>query len=272
MKIIDIHTHYFPDSMASNTVKQLEEMSGVKGFGDGSLASLRQYMKEDGITIAINAPVATKPEQVISINRKMIEHNSKAENRDIICFGSMHPYFSRVGNISEEIEFLVKNNIKGIKLHTEYQKFYPDDGRMKKIYEECAKNNIIILFHAGVDLAYDADDVNGTPKRFAEVAKVKGLKLILAHMGGYRLWDEVYRFIAGSGVYLDTAYTAEMEPKVIKGIIDKHGTDKILFGSDFPWQRSIQIREKLKQCYPDTETLENILYKNGAKLLGLDGF
>lgn len=269
MKIIDFHTHFFPDTIAINTVHHLEGLAGVKGYGDGTLASLRQVMKEDGISLSINAPVATKPEQVISINRKMVEHNSKPENSDVLCLGAMHPLFSRISNAEQEIAFLAANGIKGIKMHTEYQQFKPDDGKLKRLYDACARHNIFILFHAGIDLAYDADDVQGTPKRFVDVTMVTGLKVILAHMGGYRLWDEVYRHLAGKNVYFDTAYTLEMGAEKMGNFIKAHGAQKVLFGSDFPWERPAKILSMLSECGLASSDMQKITSENAAALLGL---
>jgi predicted TIM-barrel fold metal-dependent hydrolase len=41
----------------------------------------------------------------------------------------MHPDFASVGNVREELKFLSANGVKGIKMHPEYQDFYPDDDR-----------------------------------------------------------------------------------------------------------------------------------------------
>lgn len=267
MKIIDVHTHFFPDSIAADSIRHLENLANVKAFGDGTLASLRKFMKEDGVSVSVNCPVATKPEQVISINRKMIEHNSKPENRDVICFGAMHPMFNRDNNFGEEIAFLSANGIKGIKLHPEYQQFYPDNGVLKPLYEACVKHGMIILFHAGEDFAFE--DFHSNPKRFAEVAKIKGLKLILAHMGSYRMWDEVYKQLVGKDVFFDTAYSNEMENSVFKGIIKGHGVDKILFGTDFPWERASAIIKKVEENVESAEGREKIFHKNTERLLGI---
>ena len=72
MKIIDVHTHFFPDAIGPSTVKMLARAARIKAWGEGTAASMRQYMKLDGVAVSINAPVATKKEQVTSINRKMV--------------------------------------------------------------------------------------------------------------------------------------------------------------------------------------------------------
>ncbi|MHB9155837.1 MAG: amidohydrolase family protein [Endomicrobiales bacterium] len=73
-------------------------------------------------------------------------------------------------------------------MHPEYQEFQPEDPRLRPLFEACAKNNLIVLFHAGVDLGYP--DVHCTPKGVKELLDIPGLTLVLAHMGGYRIWDD----------------------------------------------------------------------------------
>jgi len=221
-------------------------------------------MKLDGVTLSVNDPVATKKEQVKGINKRMIEFNKTST--DIIGFGAMHPLFSEIGDPKAEIEFLAANGIKGIKLHPEYQSFYPDEPSMKVIYESCAKNNIIILFHAGVDFAYP-DNTHATPKRLLEVTKIPGLKLVFAHTGSYQMWEEVLDILSGKDVYFDTAYSAEIEAEIMKKIIKKHGADKMLFGSDFPWMRAKKVIDMIEALGLDNETKEKLYYKNAEKLL-----
>jgi predicted TIM-barrel fold metal-dependent hydrolase len=95
------------------------------------------------------------------------------------------------------------------------------------------------------------------------------VKIILAHMGGYRLWDDVMKYLVGKDVYFDTAYTVEMKDEVFKGIVDAHGAGKILFGTDFPWERAMNIKEKIEKIINDKEVKDKIYYKNAKKLLNL---
>jgi len=264
LKIIDVHTHFFPDEIGPKTIEHLKGHANeeIASYGDGTLRSLKEYMKRDGVSISINSPVATKSAQVININRRMIEHNKNAGS--VICFGAMHPDFGDIGNVGEELEFIAKAGIKGIKLHPEYQQFYPDDPKHFKIYDACRKNNLIILFHAGFDLAFP--DTHSTPQRMAEVAKITGLRSIFAHMGGYRMWDDVMKYIAGRDVYFDTAYCAEMDDELFKTMVVKHGPEKVLFGTDFPWENAANINAKLeKLLHGDIQ--EMIYHKNAEKLL-----
>lgn len=266
MKIIDFHTHFFPDKIADETVRALEKSSGIKAYGNGKYSSLLSNMEKDGIYMSLNMPVATKPDQVRPINRKMVEFNKK--NGRVINFGSMHPFFNSVGQADEEISFLAENGIRGIKMHPEYQQFFPDDGKMKSIYEACIKHGLIILFHSGADAAYDFESTHGTPRRMAEVVGAfKGLKIVLAHLGGFRMWDGVYKYLAGKDVYFDTAVLGEPDDGVFKGIIKEHGAEKVVFGSDYPWGSPGETRRKTERVFEGEEERKKIFYKNAESLL-----
>ena len=266
MKIIDVHTHYFPDEIGPKTIEHLKAHASeaIPAYGDGTLKALKEFMKRDGVSVSVNSPVATKPSQVVHINRRMIEHNKT--DKEVICFGAMHPDFDLIGNVEEELEFLAKAGIKGIKLHPEYQQFYPDDPKHLKIYEACVKNNLIILFHAGVDLGFP--ETHSTPQRMAEVAKIKGLRSIFAHMGGYRMWPDVMKHVVGRDVYLDTAYCCEMDDDLFRAMMAHHNPEKILFGTDFPWENAANIKAKLENLV-EGEIQEMIYHKNAEKLLGI---
>ena len=50
----------------------------------------------------------------------------------------------------------------------------------------------------------------------------------------------------------------------------KHGADKILFATDFPWHSPKNDSEYIKSIGLDDEALNLILYKNAVRLLGLE--
>jgi uncharacterized protein len=259
--LIDFHTHFFPDKIAKDSCDKLANKAKVTYHGDGALNGLLSFMKEDGVDVSVNQPVATKPEQVQAINRKMAEINRAGKS--VVNFGAMHPEFE---GIEEEVEFLRLSGIKGIKLHPEYQEFCPEEKRMARLYEACAANNIAILFHSGVDLGYDT--VHCLPKGAADLLKIKGLTVIFAHMGAYRLWNDVEKLLVGKNCYFDTAYCNEMDNTQLKRMILNHGSDKILFGSDFPWERASVMKKKLDALGLAQSDLDNIYFKNASKLLG----
>ena len=47
--IIDIHTHTFPDKLASTTIPKLEQMSHTKSYVDGTNGGLMASMAKAGV-------------------------------------------------------------------------------------------------------------------------------------------------------------------------------------------------------------------------------
>ncbi len=260
--VIDIHTHIFPDHGAAKIIAALEAEADCKAFSDGTRQGLLDSMQQAGIQISVQVPVATRADQVESINYYAI----KVNDQRIISFGALHPKYH---HYKKEISRLKANGIKGVKFHPEYQDFYPDDEAMFPVYEELAKARFIAFFHAGRDLAFK--NVHGTPAHFARLIKAfPHLKLVLAHMGGFQMWDEVLAEISGQDVYLDTSFALNyMTSHSFLQLIERHDPDRILFGTDSPWQDQGQELAKLKMLITDTSDFDKIVSLNAMELLDL---
>jgi predicted TIM-barrel fold metal-dependent hydrolase len=260
--IIDIHTHIFPDHGAARIIAALEAETDCKAFSDGTRQGLLNSMTQAGIHVSVQVPVATRADQVESINSYAI----KVTDQKIISFGALHPKYP---HFKKEIARLKAARVKGVKFHPEYQDFYPDDEALFPLYEELAKARLIVFFHAGRDLAFK--NVHGAPVHFARLIKVfPHLKMVLAHMGGFQMWDEALAEVIGQDVYLDTSFALDyMSSQSFLQLIERHDPDRILFGTDSPWQDQGQELKKLKTLITDTTDFEKIISLNAKELLDL---
>ena len=66
-RIIDFHTHIFPDKMAVKTVEFLAERGGIPAYADGTLADIQAKADEANVTLSISLPVLTRPESFDSV-------------------------------------------------------------------------------------------------------------------------------------------------------------------------------------------------------------
>jgi predicted TIM-barrel fold metal-dependent hydrolase len=203
-------------------------MGSLRPFYPGTVTGLIENMDRCGVSVSVTQPVATKPSQVQSINNWAA---STASDR-IVAFGAMHPDFE---DPAAEIDRMSEMGLPGLKLHPEHQSFAPHDPRMESIYESAVDHNMIVFFHAGADEAHDT--LHGTPESFAAVLDAyPRMRVVLAHLGGYQVWNHVAEILVGRDVYLDTAYTLGHLPDAdIVEIIHAHGAEKVMFGSDGPW-------------------------------------
>ena len=186
--IIDIHTHTYPDSIAEKTVEKLSDVAGIKPHTNGTLDGLVESTKEAGIDYSVILPVATDPHQVPTINEYAYKTNISYKRKGIISFGGIHPDSPDIARVIRGIASL---GIKGIKLHPDYQGVFFNDVRYKRIVLTAASYGLYTIVHAGVDIGMP-EPVHTTPDMVREVMNETGVdRVILAHMGGWRMWDEV---------------------------------------------------------------------------------
>lgn len=271
--IIDIHTHTYPDKIAAKTVAKLKEVAGIAAHGEGTVDDLSEKAGEAGVDYSLVLPVATNVHQVATINEAAFKINLAASRKGVLSFGAIHPDSPDHKKILRGIASL---GLQGIKLHPDYQGTFFNDIRYKRIVETATELGLYIVVHAGVDIGLP-DPVHTTPDMVKEVVRDTGTdKLILAHMGGWRMWDEVADKLVGERVRIDTSFSTTAVD--VAGMLDEarfvemvraFGADRVLFGTDWPWA---SIRRSLKWIEHSPlrkEEKELILGKNAMTLLKL---
>jgi len=261
--VVDFHVHCFPDELAEKAIPALAKRAGIPARLNGTIDNIKKSMKEAKIDKSVVLSIATKPTQTEKIN------NWAAEIQDdgIIAFGSIHPDYE---GWKDELWRIKELGLKGIKLHPDYQNFFVDEERMFPIYELAFKLDLIIIFHAGVDIGLPAP-FHCTPDRLLKVVKTfpQG-KIVAAHMGGYKYWDDVENLLVGENLYFDTSYSLGWLDEVqAKRIINNHGFEKILFATDSPWSDQAEELSKIKNLNLGYEAESAILGGNAEKLFGL---
>ncbi len=263
--IIDFHTHAFPDTIAERAISSL--VTGCNGeylpCSDGTVSGLINNMDKFGIDISVVQPVITKQSQTKTLN----EWAYSIQNERIISFGGVFPH---TDDYKRDIDFVCELGLKGIKLHPEYQQFNIDAPEMLRIYDYALSKGLIILFHAGYDPAYPPP-YHSSPKQFAYISRqMQGGKIVVAHLGGQRQWEDVERYLVGTDVYLDTSMGMNYYPhdRFLR-IVKKHSADKILFGTDSPWSKGDEEIQALNSLPLTKNEKDLILHKNAEKILDL---
>lgn len=265
MRIVDFHTHAFPDSIAPLALEKLtDKAAGWDPFHDATIGSLLQSMDRAGIDISVIASIATKPSQL----RPILEWSKAIVSDRIVPFISVHPDAQDNEAIMNEAK---ESGIKGVKIHNLYQGFDIDDPRMFPIYEAMAERDLIMLFHAGNDPAYD-DCSGGGPDRIRLVHEgVPTLRIVAAHFGGWLIWEEVVDQLAGTDVYLEVSFTVgQIREELWNRIFDMHSKDRIVFGTDSPWADQKDYLDLFNAVPMPDDARRRILSSNALGLLGLE--
>lgn len=110
----------------------------------------------------------------------------------------------------------------------------------------------MVLTHAGIDIGIPCPHLLRPEMVLRALEQVGPVTLILAHMGGWRQWDQVEALLPQSSVLLDTAFSYGdltpleghpfsedqlhmMEQEQFVRFVRKFGAQRLLFGTDSPW-------------------------------------
>lgn len=258
--VIDFHAHIYPDKVAAKAVEACAER--LPAYADGTRAGLEASMREAGIDLSVCLTVVNAPANSANINAWAVREN----RAPFVMTGSVHP--DEPDPIAT-VEAVAAAGLPGIKVHPEFQNFRFDEERLFPVWERCRELGLFVITHVGWDALFEPPYRSGPEALAAFRRRFPELKLILAHLGGMAMWDEVEAHIAGLPVYLDLAMaTPEYigEEQLLR-IIRAHGAERILFGTDSPWCGQKTQLDFIRSLPLTPEELEQILHRNAAGLL-----
>lgn len=263
--LIDFHTHAFPDGLAQRAIKSLSFASGgLKPQTDGTVASLNTEMAADGVDLSVVQSIATNPHQMSKVNDFAMTINAQPK---LMAFGSVHP---DAPDALYELERIADAGLRGVKFHPEYQKFYADDEKMRPIYRKISQLGLVTLFHAGHDYGFPPP-YHGMPDQLLGALRHLDAPVVAAHWGGVGCAQEVLDKLCRTPLYFDLSFGYGAIAKYYaQTIVDAHGPDKLLFGSDMPWHRPEWELRLLNTLDISDADREKIYWKNAAALLKLD--
>ncbi len=260
--IIDCHCHVYPDKIAHKAVEGIASFYSLDMHYDGKYSTLVDSGINNGVRHFVIFSVATTPHQVHSINTFIAQTVSESGGL-MTGLGTLHPDSDDIEADIAEIKSL---GLKGIKMHPDFQKFRIDDDKCRKIYQLC-QGTLPILLHTG-DSRYDYSN----PDRMKRILDAyPNLTVIGAHFGGWSCWKEAAEKLSGyDNFYVDCSSSFDwLSPEESAELVRAYGSDKVLFGSDFPmWSHELEIKRFFEMGLTDEEN-RKILYENAIKLFSL---
>lgn len=225
--IIDAHCHVWPDRIAPTVLAS--RPAGLDPRHDGTVDGLRRTMDAAGVDLSVCLGVAHAARTVHRTN----EFIGSLDRSRFVPFGTVHPELSPADNLRS----LQDNGIRGVKLHPLFQDLSLADPRVIAIAAALADADITVITHAGAGGDAAASERGSPTALRALLDAVPGLRLIACHFGGYQRLDEAEKQMVGSRAVLETSWppaTAGLDPDRVRGIIARHGADRVVFGSDWP--------------------------------------
>ena len=279
--IIDFHTHVFSPQIKKNRSKYIDSdpcFAILYSNKEAKLATADELiasMDEAGIDISVilNHGWATH-ELCVETNDYILESIARYPQR-LIGFCAIQPYSSSAA--IAEVERCAKGGIKGVgELRPDVQLLDLNDAAvMEPFIEVIKKHKLILHTHASEPVGHQYPGKGGiTPDiLYPFIISYPDLTIVCAHWGGglpfYALMPEVEK--AMSNVFFDTAASPFLyRPQVYNQVIQLVGSDKILFGSDFPLMGQGRLLKEIGSLDLPQETTGLILSGNARRLLNIN--
>ena len=260
MKIIDIHTHIYPDAIARKATDSIRDFYQLEGGGmDGSVQMLRDRGAQAGISQYVVLPVSNAPGRVHQINRFLLEQAQS--HGDFIGFGTLH---AEMEGLMEETDWILQNGLKGIKMHPDSQQFCIDDERLFPVYD-LLQDKIPVMLHMG-DPRYPYSH----PARLRRVLELfPQLDVVAAHFGGYSMYKTAYELLHDKNCVFDVSSSLMFMPEGEgEKYIRAYGPERMLFGTDFPLWNPVEETKRFLQLKLTDAEFEQIGSKTALRILG----
>lgn len=259
--LIDFHAHVYQDEVADRVIGRMEEFYGIRRRYDATASHLLESMAGADFERAVVLPVFTKPEH-IELNRWYAKLKESSGGR-LVPFGGIHPE-----NDPRELELFPELGLVGIKLQPNAQRFRPDDPAVFPLYEKASELGLIVVFHSGNEASGPPAELS-RPSYFASVLeRFPELTAVIAHMGGYKAWDEVACLFPFKNAYFDTAFLpTKIGEAHFMELVDQAGIERVLFGTDFPFRDHAEENAWMERVLGRRRTA--MLHDNAAKMLGI---
>lgn len=258
---IDFHTHCYPDSLAAAALGRWKGFDDVT-LPDGTLNGLLSDLDAAGIRRAVVLHVAHKPNSAHDVN-DFAAAVQRAHPDRLRCFGSIHP---DAPDAVEELWRIRELGLYGVKLHPMFQGFDPVAERYFPLYREMGRMGLPVIFHCGKHPNFST--VLQPLQMAAILPQFEGAPVIGAHLCGLQGETDQLELLASLPIYVDVGFCARyFDMDTLRLILERLDEDRILFGSDTPWDTSAHELEAMRGLGLPRRKLDKLCFENAARLL-----
>ncbi len=230
-------------------------------------ANLLAEMERFGHSRSVLLPVE------IPLKSRHLEQTLRAAQLDerLTPFIGMHPWHWSDDKASH-LASLFEGRVRGLKFHPVFQFMAPDAPDAMRLFEWCAKNDVIVLTHTGFTGSEPAFmRARSEPERFSAALKAfPKLKMIFAHTGSRARFPET---LAVAKRHMDQVwleFTGQPVPN-IKTLLDQYDPEKLVYGSDWPYYPlSVSLARFLTATSGREHLRPAILRDNFVKLMNMN--
>jgi predicted TIM-barrel fold metal-dependent hydrolase len=278
--VIDFHTHIFPHyfrEKRESFFSQEPAFEALYRSATSRLATreeLLQVMEEQGIQRSVIFGFPWEKEERFRRHNDYIIESVRRHPDKLIGFCCFSP-LSPLG--AEEVRRCLDAGLAGVGELAVYQSGFSREiiSSLHEVMQVCAEFNVPVLLHTNEPVGHVYP--GKTPVRLGEIYDLlkhyPSNKIVLAHWGGglffYGLLKKEVRDVL-KNVWFDTAASPFLyDPRVYRMAGEIVGSDRILFGTDYPLLSPRRYFEEMELAGLSEESARRIYGENAANLLSI---
>lgn len=280
-RVIDAHTHAFPPDMRADRESFFDRDEWFRElyFNPKALLTgeqeLLESMDANGVERAIIAGFPWADEGLCREHNQWMAEVCARHPERLSFLAIVVPQTRSAA--SDAADAFAAGAIGIGELNADAQRFdllSPD--AMRELVEFCTDQRKPIMLHSSEPLGHIYPGKGtATPDKLSVWLKAfPEQPVVLAHWGGglpfYELMPEI-RELTRNVVYDTAATTYLYDFKVFEAARTLVGSDRILFGSDFPVLGQRRLLRRVREAVDDEGALRAILWDNAARFYGLAG-
>lgn len=226
---------------------------------EAALETMVAGMESRGIETLVLSPHSALCGDTREGNREMIETIEHYPGR-IYGYCTINPNFP-LDSAGEMDAYLGHRGVVGIKIHPAMHEYPVTGTHYTPVWERAQHDKLMVLCHTwGKAGGCGAEDMRKVAEGYPEV------RLILGH-SCYDAWEEAIALVRDfQNVYLELTAAYHVYG-VLEWMCRDAGSEKVLFGTDYPWFDPNVVIGCVTYAHISEEDMRNILGLNARRLL-----
>ena len=261
--IVDCHVH----------VNRYELIQHIPSL-DARIHELQKEMTNNNVDYAlILSSYKTNPDRPSA--KQIIDAIKEYDNLGVIAGFSIDNHTDE--DFQNYRKWIKDGLVKGLKIYSGYEHYYPYDARYQKIYDTCVEFGIPAMFHTGDTYSPKGKLRYSRPLNLDDVAVDNPeLKMIMCHLGNPWIQDAQEVIYKNKNVYADISglvigsfdhFFEKMIKEKVAELINYAGEPKyLLYGTDWPISSMDSYLNFVAKLKIKQEFRDNFMYKNAKEL------
>lgn len=261
--IIDCHTHL-------NRYASLEKISSLEARVKKLLVTMISHNVDYALVLSSYKVSEQRPSTA-----DLIEATKQHDNLGIVAGFSIDNHTEE--DLKNYRTWIKDGLVKGLKIYSGYEHYYPYDKRYQKVYDLCVEFDVPVMIHTGDTFTEKGKLRYSHPLNIDELAVDNPeLKIVMCHLGNPWIDDCQEIVYKNDNVYADMSglvlgefdhFFERIMVERVAELINYAGEPRyLLYGTDWPISGmdsylSFVAKLKLKTKYRD-----ELMYKNAKKL------